>query len=202
MDMQPYEIVGQPLTLWVAPVGTAFPLIDAAPAAEWILVGTSGDNNYSDAGVTVTHSQTINKVRPAGSVGPRKAFRADEDLMFALTLWDVTLEQYALALGRLEAVTTTAAGAGTAGFKTLGLSRGETVPEMALLARGVSPYADGMAAQYQVPRCYQSGNPAPVYNKGVPAGLALQFEALEDLTAVDPTLRFGTIVAQTAAALP
>jgi len=203
MDTQPYEIVGQPLTLWLAPVATAFPLIDAAPAAEWIKVGTSGDRNYSDQGVTVTHNQTINKVRPAGSVGPRKAFRPDEDLMFGLTLWDVTLEQYAIALGHVatDAVATTAAGVGTAGFKKLGLSRGATIPEMALLARGVSPYGDGMAAQYEVPRCYQSANPAPVYNKGVPAGIALQFEALEDESAASDAERFGRLIAQTAVAL-
>ncbi len=29
--MQPYEIIGAPFTLWLAPTGTAFPLIDAAP---------------------------------------------------------------------------------------------------------------------------------------------------------------------------
>ncbi len=198
--MEPYEIVSGPLTLWLAPVGTAFPAIDAAPAAGWIKVGTDGDKNYSDSGVTVTHSQTVNKVRPAGSVGARKALRADEDLMFALVLWDLTLEQYAAALGDLE-IATTAAGVGTAGFKQIGLSRGEEVATHALLARGVSPYDAALAAQFEVPRCYQSGSPSPVFNKGVPAGLALQFDALEDPDAASAGERFGRLIAQTAAAL-
>jgi hypothetical protein len=193
--MEPYEIIGAPLTLWLAPVGTAFPLIDAAPAAGWIKVGTSGDLNYSDDGVTVTHSQTFEQARPAGSIGPRKAWRQSEDLMISLTLWDLTLEQYATALNDAE-ITTTAAGAGTAGFKKLGLSQGEDVAFYALLARGVSPYGDGFNAQYEVPRCYQSGNPKPAYKKGVPAGLELEFTAFEDTAAASANERFGRLIAQ------
>lgn len=193
--MEPYEIIGAPLTLWLAPVGTAFPLIDAAPAAEWIKVGTSGDLNYSDDGVTVTHNQTFSQARPAGSIGPRKAWRTEENLMIALTLWDLTLEQYATALNNAT-VATTAAAAGTAGYKKIGLSQGEDVAFLALLARGVSPYGDGFNAQYEVPRCYQSGNPNPVFKKGVPAGLALEFTAFEDATAATAAERFGRLVAQ------
>lgn len=199
--MQPYEIVAGPLTLWRAPQGTAFPLINAAPAGEWTKIGTSGTSNYSNDGVAAQHNQTLAQARPAGSVGPVKAWRTEEDLMFTVTLWDMTLEQYALALAGV-APATTAAGEGTAGFKELGLSRGETVECFALLARGVSPYGDNFAAQFEVPRCYQSGNPNPVFNKGVPVGLALQFTALEDLTAANAYERFGRLVAQHAAPLP
>lgn len=198
--MEPYEIIGAPFTLWLAPVGTAFPLIDAAPAVAWKLVGTSGDENYSEDGVTIQHSQTINKVRTAGTVGARKAMRDSEDMMISLTLYDMSLEQYALALNG-NAVETTAAGIGTAGFKTLGLSRGEEVTVYALLARGPSPYAPGMNAQFEVPRCYESGSPQPVFRKGQPAGLALQFDALEDPDAASADERFGRLIAQHLAAL-
>lgn len=193
--MEPYEIVGQPLELFLAPVGTAFPLVDADPAGTWVLVGTSGTRSQDENGVTVTHSQTITKARPGGTTGPVKAFRTEEDLMFKLTLWDVSLEQYMLALNANE-LTTTAAGSGTAGFKKLGLSRGREVATYALLARGVSPYDDGMTAQYQVPRCYQSASPAIAYKKGVPAGVDLEFTALEDLDAASEDLRFGSMVFQ------
>ena len=124
--MQPYEIVAGPFTLWLAPVATAFPLIDAAPAGAWTKVGTGGDRNYSEDGVTVAHSQTIEVARPVGATGPVKAWRTEEDLMVRLTLWDITLEQYRTALNGV-AVTTTAAGAGTAGFKRIGLSQGQDV---------------------------------------------------------------------------
>lgn len=66
----------------------------------------------------------------------------------------------------------------------------------ALLARGYSAYADGMTGQYEVPRCYQSGNPKPVFKKGTPAALELEFMALEDLGAVTPAQRFGRLVMQ------
>lgn len=198
--MTPYEIVGAPLTLWLAPVGTAFPLVNAAPAGAWIKIGTNGTRNQSEEGVVVMHNQTLNKARPGGATGPVKAFRTEEDLSFSLTLWDITLEQYTLALNS-NTLTTTAAGVGTAGFKKLGLSRGFNVKEYALLARGVSPYDEAMTAQYQVPRCYNSGSPEVAYRKGVPAGLKLTFEALEDLAAASEDLRFGSMVFQHQAAL-
>lgn len=193
--MEPFEIVAGPLGLWLAPTATAFPLIGAAPAEPWAGVGTNRARNYSDDGVAVTHGQTIQQVSPAGAIGPVKAFLTAETLTFTVTLWDITLEQYTLALSGL-APTTTAAGAGTAGFKKLGLSRGETIKTYALLARGRSAYGDNYAAQYQVPRCYQSGSPNPVYRKGVPAGLALEFTALEDLNAATEQERFGSIIMQ------
>jgi hypothetical protein len=194
--MSPFEIIGAPLTLWLAPVGTAFPEISAVPAAGWVKVGTNGDRSYEAGGVTVTHSKTYDKVRTAGASGPVKAFLSEEDLMFGLTLLDCTLEQYQLALNG-NTVTTVAPGASTPGTKKIGLSEsvGRT-REYALLARGLSPYNEVLAMQYCVPRCYQSGAPAPVFRKGgTGAGLALQFEALENLTATNEEERFGYILA-------
>lgn len=194
--MQPYEIVGVPFTLWCAPVGTAFPLIGVAPAADWKMIGTHGDRSQDEEGVTVSSSQTINAVRTAGATAPVKAFRTEEGLVISLTLLDISLEQYSLALNS-NAVATTAAGAGTAGFKAVKLYRGVEVATMALLVRGdASAYGDNMKCQYEVPVCYQSGNPEPVHTKGQPAGLALEFTALEDFAAATPDMRFGRLVMQ------
>lgn len=193
--MEPYEIIGAPFTLWLAPVGTAFPLIDAVPAETWVLVGTSGDRNYSEEGVTVSHDQTIEKITPAGALGPVKAFRTAEEQMIAVTLWDMTLEQYATALNDAT-IATTAAGAGTAGYKKIGLSRGEEITLYALLVRGPSAYGADMNAQYEVPRCYQSGNPKPVFAKGKPSALALEFTTLEDPNAATDDERFGRLIQQ------
>lgn len=200
--MTPYEIIGAPLTLWVAPLGTAFPTIADAPGVGWTKVGTNGDRSYEQGGVTVTHRKTYDKVRTAGASGPVKAFLTEEDLMFGLTLLDITLEQYQLALNG-NAITTVAPGAGTPGTKKIGLSEdvGRT-KEYALLARGLSPYNEALAMQYCVPRCFQSGAPAPVFRKGgTGAGLALQFEAMEDLAAASAQERFGYILAAHLAAL-
>lgn len=203
--MTPFEILAAPLTVWLAPVGTAFPLVTAAPGAGWVRIGTNGDANYDEDGVTVSHVKKDELVRAAGRNGPMKAFTVEEDLMISLKLMDVSVEQYATALNKLgTAVQTTAAGVGTAGTKRIGLSQGSDPTVYALLARGVgvSPYADGMNMQYEVPRVFQSGNAKPVFRKGKPALLELEFTALEDLAAATPAERFGRMVAQHQAPLP
>ena len=199
MSTIPYEIVAQPFTLWVADVGTAFPDIDTAPSGDWTKVGTSGDLNYTEDGVTITHSQSVELWRALGSTGPRKAFRTEEELRIALTVADISLEQYALALN-YNTVTTTPAGVGTPGTKDIGLSRGLEVPQRALLVRGAnaSPYGTGWALQYEVPIVVQASEPEVVYVKGEPAGLALEFVAIEDPDASTASERFGRIVAQNA----
>lgn len=199
MSQTPYEIVAAPFTLWVAAVGTAFPEFDETPSGSWTKVGTSGDLNYSEDGVTVTHNQTVEKFRALGSTGPRKAFRAEEELHISLTLHDLTLEQYALAMN-YNTVTTVAAGSGVPGIKKLGLSRGLDVLQRTLLVRGAdaSPYGTGWGLQYEIPVAVQIGEPEVVFVKGEPAGLALEFEALENPAAASPAERFGRIVAQNA----
>jgi len=196
----PFEIIAAPFTLYYAPLGEAFPALDAVPAGNWVQIGTSGDLSYDPEGVTINHSQSVNAVRPLGATGAVKAFRTEEDLTIAATLWDVTLEQYRLAVNS-NAVATTAPGVGTQGFKALKLYQGDQVATMALLVRGVSPYGDGLAGQYEVPYCYMSGSPEVQYRKGEPAGLALEFSALVDPNAASEDDRFGRLIFGNAAAL-
>lgn len=196
----PFEIIGAPFTLYLAVVGTVFPAVDAAPAIAWKLVGSSGDLNYMDDGVTVDHPQNISFFRAAGDSGSRKAFRVDEDLMISLILADISLEQYALAING-NPVAATAAGVGVAGKKKLGLSRGLVLDTRALLLRGPSPYMEDGVAQYCVPIAVQTGKPKPVYRKAQAAGLALEWTALVDPNAASPAERFGYVEAQTAIAL-
>ncbi len=193
----PYEIIAAPFTVWAAPVGTAFPAVNAAPAVAWIKIGTAGDLNYDEDGVTVAHSQAMEIFRSLGDSGPRKVFRTEEDLKISLMLTDVTLENYKHAMNG-NAVTDVAAGAGTAGYRWIGLSRGFSVDTVALLVRGPSPYMDAGNMQYQVPRAAQSGNPEIVWRKDKPAGLQLQWTALVDPGAATELERFGRLVAQDA----
>lgn len=192
----PFEIIAAPFVAYHAPLGTAFPVVNAAPAAAWIKIGTSGDESYDPEGVSVQHSQDVNLVRPLGSTAPIKAFRREEDLIIAFTLWDVSAEFYSLALNS-NPITTVAAGEGTPGTKAFQLYRGEQVATMALLLRAdVSPYGDGMNMQYEVPYCAMIGNPEAVYRKGDPAGLALEFAALKDPNAATKAESFGRLIMQ------
>lgn len=191
---QPFEIIAAPFEVYLAPVGTAFPAIDATPTTPWEILGTSGSKNITEDGITVTSEQTVERVYTLGTTGPVKAFRTQENLMIEFTLMDVSLEHYAKVLNNAT-VTDVAAGPGTAGYREIPLMQGATVATYALLMRGgVSPYGDGFAMQYQVPIAYQDQNPAPVYVKGSPAGLQCRFVAL-----VDETQGFGKLVAQDAA---
>jgi hypothetical protein len=190
----PYEVIAAPFTAWVAEVGTAFPLIDAAPSGSWSKVGTSGDLNYMDDGVTIEHAQSVEKWRSLGDTGPRKVFRTEEDLMIRLILADITLEQYMHALN-MNAVTTVAPGA-EAGYKWIGLSRGSSIAQRSLLVRGPSPYGDDWTLQYEVPIAFQTGEPEVVYRKDTPAGLALEWTAIIDPDAATAVERFGRLLAQ------
>ena len=194
---QPFEIVAQPFTLWVADVGSTFPTIDEDPGASWTKIGTSGDLNYTEDGVKVSHKQKVEIFRALGSTGPRKAFRTEEEQMIALTVADITLEQYRMALNG-NTVTTEAAGVGTAGYKSIGLSRGLNVTQYALLVRGAkaSAYMEDGVAQYEVPRAVVASEPEVVYVKGTPAGLSLEFMALEDLSPASEDERFGRLIMQ------
>lgn len=188
----PFEVVAGPLELWLAPVGTAFPALNAAPGVGWVKIGSNGNLNYDEDGVTVTHTQKLDKYTPAGSTIATKVFRTEEEFMIGVKLDDITLEQYLYALNK-AIVTTVAAGSGTIGTKKMPIAQGPDVTLYALLARGmVSPYGDLMPGQYEVPRVYQSENPKPVFKKGKPAQLALEFTGLANLSA-PATERLGFI---------
>jgi hypothetical protein len=194
------EIIMSPYTVYLAPVGTAFPAPDAVVGAGWNILGGNGTLSQDEEGVS--HSQSINKVRSAGSAAPIKASRTEEDLMISVTLLDMRLEHYDTIL-RAAGVTTVAAGAGTVGTKAVYLWRGVDVPQFALLARGASPYLDALATdrmQYEIPIVIADGNPEVNFTKGVAAKLALSFSALSDLSAGSDAQRFGRLIAVSAAA--
>jgi hypothetical protein len=195
--MEPYEIVATPLTVYVAPVGTPFPAIDEAEAAfnaGWFKLGTSGAKNYDDAGVTVSHEQTIETFRGAGSTLPRKGWRTEEDIVFGFKLVDVSAAQYAKILND-AAITTTAPSAGVAGQDVFDLVQGVEVGQLAVLARGVSPEDEQFAAQYQAPRCYEGSSARAVqYGKTAPAGLECEFRTLDSDDPTELVIQTGVAI--------
>lgn len=197
MATQPYEIIAAPFTLWIAAVGEPFPAIEDAPAGNWAKIGSSGDLNYSEDGVVVSHPQTNETFTSLGSTGPRKAFRTNEEFRVALSVADMTLEQYKHALNE-NLVKTVAPGA-AAGYKKIGLSRGLDVAQMALLIRGASSaYGDGWNAQFEVPIVVEMSEQEITFQKGEAAMLSLEYLALEDPNAASVYERFGRLVIQNA----
>lgn len=188
MNTVPFEVIAAPYSVYVAPVGTSFPAIDAAPANPWALVGTSGNLNYDDgAGVVVEHTQDVVEWRALGDGGTRKVFRTGEGQKVRLKLVDITLEQYAHALNG-NTVTE------NPGERVIGLSRGFDVATYAVLVRSdQSPYQAEGNSQYEIPRAAQAGSPTVTYKKGEPAGLDLEWITLVDPNAATPDERFGRL---------
>lgn len=168
------EILAGPLELYLAPVGEAFPVIGDPPAGNWELIGASGDENYTDDGVTVNLPQSIEKFTPAGTTMAVKAFRTEESVEVGVTVADVRNQvlQYALNGNSIDEST---------GVSEIALLRGLDVTEYALMARGKSPYEDASdtdTGQFQVPRCYMMSEPEIAYVKGEPHAVELNFDAL------------------------
>lgn len=188
----PYEVIAAPFTLWLAAVGTSFPVVDAAPSGSWTKIGTSGPLNYSEEGVSVQQKQSISKWRSLGSALAMKAFRTEADVVVKMKLHDLTLEQFKVAVNG-NAITTTSASSGVAGNKAISLDPGLTVTQYALLVRGVSPYGD-FVGQYELPTVVLVSEPEVVFKKDDPAGLELVFEILKHAS-LNPTLRMQTAAA-------
>ncbi|MDA2936835.1 hypothetical protein MYX75_01045 [Acidobacteria bacterium AH-259-A15] len=200
MGSKPFELIVSPFEVFVAPVGETYSLIDVTPAGNWVKLGTSGNKNMGEEGVTVNHDQTVDFHRVYGSSGPVKATRSSEDLRISFVLVDLTLEEYTRIINDVTAVDN-AESSGVAGFREINLRRGLVVAEVALLVKGDSPYGNNWNMQFEVPRVVQSGSPSPVFLKNAPASLAIEFTALEDAAASSDAARFGRIVSQDAAPL-
>ena len=186
------QVLAAPFTCWVAPTGTAFPALSVAEEAfssSWTKIGTSGTKNYSEAGVTVTHTQTVQTFVSAGGAVPRAAWRTDEGMQVAFDLVDLSPAQYALIMDNATVTHVTGASA----EYNFSLQRGIKVHAYALLLRGPSTQDETKEAQYEVNACYQAANPAPkLALKGGPAMLALQFDVLELEAGKFATLRIGS----------
>lgn len=169
----PHEVVAAPLTVYLAPIGTAFPAVyepEASFNALWDKLGTEGDRNYTDAGVTVNHAEDTEDFTPAGSTMPIKRFRTGETFEISLELADVSPEMYALVMN--DATVTTASR-----NKHFELFRGDQVNGFAVIARGMSPVDNDLNLQYEFSRAFVSVNGEVTWNKGAVAALPVNILA-------------------------
>jgi hypothetical protein len=196
------EIIAAPYTIWSAPVGTAFPALNAEPGGAWRRVGTNGARNYSGAGVTVQLSRGVEASIPAGNVAPSAVFFGAQELRVSATLLDLTLEQLAHVVSgnpvaiieRLPLQT---------GYRSIALSVPQGVNAMfALLVRGISPYREDFVAQFEVPRCSEASDGQQIaFRRGEPVGILVNFRALQNPAATSEETLFGRLIAQDATTL-
>lgn len=186
MAVAPFEVIAGPAEVWIAPTGTAFPLVNAAPAAGWVSLG------YTDGGITVSHTQDIETFYVDQIVTPIKTIRTTEGLTVEFAMAQMTLERYAQVMGGATITTD----AGPPATKEFELQRGTTVQTHALLVRGPSPYVDEKM-QYELPIVFQSEDPAVTFSRDAMATLSTTWTALAD-TALPEGEQFGRLVAQTA----
>lgn len=192
---KPFEQLTGTLKVYVAPVGTAVPAVDAAPSGSWALLGpTDGDQK-------IGHGGALEYFRDNDHQGPVKAVRPEEDVMFSYSVVGLTLENYSRILHDVTKLVTTNAGAGVIGKKRMPLKRGAVPTEYALLFRGdaLSPYGI-YPGQYVVPRGVFDGEPEPTFAKDGRPALDVEFHALEDDSQADPDDTLGWLEVQTALA--
>ena len=187
MAVAPFEIIAGPADVYIATVGTAFPVVNVAPAGGWTSLG------QTEGGVTVRHTQSIELITTDQHTGAIKAIRPEEGLEVEFGLAELTLENFARALNNA----TVTSAAGPPATKTIKLKKGVDVSRHALLVRGPSPYGN-WNMQWQLPVVIQQDEPEVSFVKDDKTVLATTWIALEDLTAGTDADRFGTLVAQSA----
>jgi hypothetical protein len=185
----PFEVIGSPFSIYIAPAATARPLIDAVPAVDWVLLGSNGNKSYAEEGVRVNIPQSFNYFRGLGSAAPLKAFRSEEDAIIQVSLADMSLEVFRQALNQNEVR--------EAGItRTVGLSRGLTVATVALLVRGPSPYMNDAFCQWWMPYAVNVSNPEVAFRRDNATIYALEWRAIVDPAAALEADQLGIFEAE------
>jgi hypothetical protein len=186
---EPFEIVAGPATVYVAPLGEAFPAINATPAGNWVALGDT------EGGVSVEVAQETAELTTDQKSAPLKIIRTGESVTVTFALAEVTLEHFAKLMDD-AVVTDTAPGGGTAGHRSFPLKRG--LGELrcwAMLIRGNSPYMDANL-QYELNKVVMTGSPTWANAKDDKVVLETEWKVLHDPNASNA---IGTIRAQDAA---
>ena len=185
------EIITGPMTLYQAPVGTAMPAIDVDPTgAGFTQIGTSGDENYHEDGVSVLMDQTLEFFRSLGSTHRICAFRTEQDISVTVTLVDMDLAEVRIAMNQ----NTVTVDAGPPAIESIDLDFGTSVEDLALLVRGEgnSPEFAGANLQFECNRVVEMAAHEYSFVKGEPVGIELEFALL-----LDDSGNIGRLVAET-----
>ncbi|HEU01344.1 MAG TPA: hypothetical protein ENH89_13550 [Aurantimonas coralicida] len=167
------EIISGPLKVYVAPAVEAMTAVGSSPAGNWVLLGTSGDLNYTEEGVTIRGEHSTEVWRSLGSPYPRKSFRPEADTFVDVVVADMSLTHLRVAFNNNVVVA-------DSGFDYLSMDQGLEPTEHSLMVRGTgnSPLFSGSNMQYEIEKCVQIGNTEMVFVKGEPVGVQFTFQLI------------------------
>jgi len=121
-------------TLYIAPVGTAYPANPAtSPSGSWV------DPGYSEGGWAFVVDQTFEDVEVAEEVDPVRVLKTAQAISFRGELAQASLENFQIAFGG----GTIADDTPSAGFRTYSPPASSAFTERALLFRTEAPPGDG-----------------------------------------------------------
>lgn len=143
----PYEVLYGAFKVYTAPEAEAFPAINASPAGNWTLLGTNGDSNYDEEGLTISPSHETAKFTPVSKTVHTKKWTVAEGFMAQLNLVDMTGEQLSKVFN-FNSVTNTV---GPPAHKAFNLYRGPDISFKAVLLRAdFSPYGASLKMQWEI----------------------------------------------------
>jgi hypothetical protein len=185
-------------TVWVAPVGTAFPLVSDVPAAAWFRIGTDGDKSYSEDGITVRRTVSVTEIGALGTTLKRKAVISEAGWDVEFSVQDMAPAHVLLALGGLETdVTTVAAASSIPGTDTIVVPTSPVPIRKAVMVRiNGSPAGPEFVTQFEIQDAMQAGGGEATLSKNGAMMFQHLWKALEPASG-DPV----RIVYQTAAPL-
>lgn len=173
----PNEIIVGPAEVYVAPVGTSFPAVNAAPSAPWMLVGAAGSKNYAESGVILRRPVTVNQIRMLGSTAPRKQVVSETSFEVEFNVADLSPEMMMLGYGGLPQ------DIAVAGAQQKIVLPTSPVPNsFAVLVRveGQSPLLDGGNCQWEIYNAIQAGNGQGTFTKTAAFEQGHMWNAFED----------------------
>jgi len=188
--MEPFAQITGTAKIYLAPVRTAPPAINATPGASWIYLGeTDGDQ-------AIAHTGPLTFFRVNERTGPSKAVRPEEDVIVTFTLVDLTYANYA----RVLHATSNVVAATTPARETMPFRRGQCPVQYALLMHGSADSPFGLYPAYNyIPVVVSDSEPTVTRAKDGRAALECTFTAMEDYQATNVLYALGYAVAQTGA---
>lgn len=136
------KIISGRASVYTAAVGTAAVEPNAASiSSSWTLLG---EEFYSEDGVSLDFTETIEGERVLGSTMIQKAFRTEESGSITVNLKDVTVATLSKLLND-NSITNVAAASGVIGTSQVSFYQGHDVSETALMIRGYAPYTEATA---------------------------------------------------------